>query len=469
MSTFKLYDIVPDLGDFVPSNAAPAYVGLLVGLVLCLRLQVRVPSRQCHLPTPSPGINDMKGIKATLLRRQPLRSLFVRFPSPYILHQSSPFLAIALFALQSRSHISHTNINGMATPVISGITRTNLGPLTTNTWTYTCTEVIQQCSDCNVGWAAQTCVDGVVSDNQACWPPRATNVPVTSGALNAWGVYSPGIECPSGYTSIAAAIHGGSADFDFQFPLTAGETAVGCCPIGGFTATRDVFNSQTCTQLEPTTSFLVGSCGTAGPTFTPFSVGGTLDSKTYTSFAVHAPLLQLVYQASDLPETGTTKTGSSGSSSSTGSSNGGTLPPTSRPNGENGQSGTSSGLSPGAAAGIAVGAILGVLLITAAAFCLWRVGRRRRLLLQQHQQQHAKASSPRDDAEFFASEFKLYWPPAVLAPPVQDNSFAYSVAVPSGIVEVNPTHPAELASNTLPSELANSSRPFELESSPRMR
>lgn len=94
----------------------------------------------------------------------------------------------------------------MATPVISGTTRTNLGPLTTNSWTYTCTEVIQECSDCDNGWAAQTCIDGVVTDNQECWPPRATNVPKTSGALDAWGVYSPGIVCPGGYTSVATAI-----------------------------------------------------------------------------------------------------------------------------------------------------------------------------------------------------------------------------------------------------------------------
>ncbi|KAI0538205.1 hypothetical protein GGR58DRAFT_310374 [Xylaria digitata] len=364
----------------------------------------------------------------------------------------------------------------MATPVISGITRTNLGPLTTNTWTYTCTEVIQQCSDCDVGWAAQTCIDGVVSDNQACWPPRATNVPETSGALNAWGVYSPGIVCPGGYTSVAAAIHGGSADFNFQFPLTAGETAIGCCPIGGFSATRDVFNTQTCTQLKPTTSFLVGSCGTAGPTFTPFLVGGTLGSKKYTGFSVHAPLLQLVYQASDLPGTSmsstaerSTESGTESSiprSSSTGSSN-------SRPDEQNHQSGTSPGLSPGAAAGIAVGAILGVLFIATAAFCLWWIGRRRRRRQQQQQQQqqqqYTTTSSPRNDAEFVFSEFKSFGPPVGLSPQVQDSSIAYGVTVPSGIVEVNPTHPAELANNTLPPELGNSSRPVELESPSGMR
>lgn len=74
-------------------------------------------------------------------------------------------------------------------------TRLNLGPLTTNTWTYTCNEVIQACSDCKWGWAAQTCqsTGGGVTDNQDCWPPRATNVPATEQALHGWGVYSPGL------------------------------------------------------------------------------------------------------------------------------------------------------------------------------------------------------------------------------------------------------------------------------------
>ncbi|KAJ2966252.1 hypothetical protein NUW58_g10707 [Xylaria curta] len=94
----------------------------------------------------------------------------------------------------------------MAT-VISGTTRTNLGPLTTATWTYTCTEVIQACGNCDNGWAAQTCEGGVVTDNQNCWPPRATNVAATGGALAGWGVYSPGILCPSGYTSVAGATY----------------------------------------------------------------------------------------------------------------------------------------------------------------------------------------------------------------------------------------------------------------------
>ncbi|RYC57513.1 hypothetical protein CHU98_g8692 [Xylaria longipes] len=208
----------------------------------------------------------------------------------------------------------------MATPVIQGTIRTNLGPLTTATWTYTCTEVIQRCSSCDDGWAAQTCMTGVVTDNKECWPPTATDVPATSGALSGWGVYSPGIVCPGGYTSAAAATHGGSSDFQFQYPLTAGETALGCCPKGGFSPILDVNQLQTCVQFKPTASFLVGSCGTDGPAYTPFSVGGTLDSTPYNSFSVSAPFFQAVHKASDLPDkSAPTSTDTQSSSSSSNS------------------------------------------------------------------------------------------------------------------------------------------------------
>ncbi|KAI1152431.1 hypothetical protein F4825DRAFT_310081 [Nemania diffusa] len=337
----------------------------------------------------------------------------------------------------------------MATPVISGTTRTNLGPLTTNSWTYTCTEVIQECSDCDNGWAAQTCIDGVVTDNQECWPPRATNVPKTSGALDAWGVYSPGIVCPGGYTSVATAIQS-SSDFEFQYPLKAKETAIGCCPTGGFSAVRDVFNTQTCLQFRPTTSFLVGSCGTAGPTFTPFSVGGTLNSTRYPNFSVNAPFLMLVYQASDLPATSTSSSTSSSSSSS--SNNNGTPSATSSSDEQHSRSGKGSGLSPGAAAGIAVGVTLGAILIAAAAaFRLWR-GRQKR---------HAGAS-PRQGAEFLPPEFKPLGPAQLDADnqnTINTNAvpqWRYDGAVPSSMVGViNPNHPAELGGSARPAELGS--------------
>ncbi|KAI0453906.1 hypothetical protein F5B21DRAFT_504795 [Xylaria acuta] len=326
----------------------------------------------------------------------------------------------------------------MATPAILGTVRTNLGPLTTATWTYTCTEVIQECGTCDKGWAAQTCITGIVTDNKDCWPPRATNVPPTSGALLGWGVYSPGIVCPGGYTSAAAATHGGSSDFDFQYPLTAGETAIGCCPKGGFIPIRDVNQRQTCVQFKPTTSFLVGSCGTDGPAYTPFSVGDTLNSTQYNSFSVSAPFFQAVYQSSDLPAKPTrTQSTTSGSNS-----------PTPQPSEI---SPASSGhLSAGATAGIAVGSILAAIFIATAGFCAWRVRRRKR----------RAAELP--NTNFQPSEYKPFavggGVPAgdPVGVGVAPQHWGYDGPVPPGLVAVNPHHPAELANSTPPVELGPS-------------
>ncbi|KAI3325506.1 hypothetical protein HD806DRAFT_449633 [Xylariaceae sp. AK1471] len=294
----------------------------------------------------------------------------------------------------------------MATPVISGVTRTNLGPLTTNTWTYTCTEVIQLCPGCDSGWAAQTCATEQLfygpTDNQNCWPPRVTGVPSKAFILSGWGVYSPGIFCPEGFTSAAAITHGGSSDFNFQFPLTAGETGIGCCPKGGFTP-FDVNGQQTCLQVNPTTTFLIGSCSTGTPTYTPFSIGGRLNSSQFNSFSVWAPMLQVVYQASDLAEENSTTLSTL---SSTTSSSGNTVSPqisaTNKPGG--GSISGSAGLSVGTAAGIAIGSALGLIFIATVTFCICRAQRKR----------YAKAMSahqpgPNTDSE--ASYTAEYEPP----------------------------------------------------------
>ncbi|KAI1185423.1 hypothetical protein F5B17DRAFT_33160 [Nemania serpens] len=310
----------------------------------------------------------------------------------------------------------------MATQIISGTVRTNLGPLTTATWTYTCTDVIQRCSDCDAGWAAQTCIHGTINDNQACWPPRATNVPTTAGPLLGWGVYSPGLVCPGGYTSAGAATYRGPSNFDFDFPLTAGETAIGCCPKGGFTPTIDEGGDQTCVQIKPTTSFLVGNCGNNGPAYTPFTLGGTLSSKQYKSFSVSAPLLQLVYQSSDSKVTSTTS--STRRSTSSTKSN---VSPTAHPNNTKpGSRAKSRKLSAGATAGIVIGAILGAILAATIAFCLWRARRRRQ----------AEASSP--DTQLPESK------PLEEADGPQTRQWRDDGAPPPDVVAMNPNHPAEL-------------------------
>lgn len=118
--------------------------------------------------------------------------------------------------------------------------RTTLGPLTT---TYTppasCNVAVEQCSTCINAWAAQTCfasttgssINYGVQDNPDCWPPRLddsilTPVPPFQG----WGFYTPGVICPVGYTSACSATAGGSSGWSVQYSMTAGETAVGCCP-----------------------------------------------------------------------------------------------------------------------------------------------------------------------------------------------------------------------------------------------
>lgn len=115
--------------------------------------------------------------------------------------------------------------------------RTNLGPLTTAfTYPASCTNNVIQCSYCLVAWQAQTCSDNPnnaagVQDNANCWPPRTTASTFSTGvALNGWGVYSPGLSCPVGYNTACSATGTTIGGFQFQFPVSGGETGIGCCP-----------------------------------------------------------------------------------------------------------------------------------------------------------------------------------------------------------------------------------------------
>ena len=71
-----------------------------------------------------------------------------------------------------------------------------------------------------------------------CWP-SATTTPPPGEKINGFGYYSPGLYCPSGYVSACtqAMLPNGApspmtsgVSFSFQFPPSAGETAIGCCP-----------------------------------------------------------------------------------------------------------------------------------------------------------------------------------------------------------------------------------------------
>ncbi len=110
-----------------------------------------------------------------------------------------------------------------------------LGPLTT-TWSMpdSCTAFLVNCPTCDGGFRGQQCVvhsgTGRAEDHTSCWPPARTQAGTPQYPFVGWGFYSPGLACPTGYTSACTAVYGGRADWEIEFTLNAGETAVGCCP-----------------------------------------------------------------------------------------------------------------------------------------------------------------------------------------------------------------------------------------------
>ncbi|ETS73828.1 hypothetical protein PFICI_14774 [Pestalotiopsis fici W106-1] len=258
--------------------------------------------------------------------------------------------------------------------------RTNLGPLTT-TFTYpsSCNVAIQGCATCDYGWQAQTCSDNAfnaqgVQDNPDCWPARATSVS-TGVALNGWGFYSPGIQCPVGYATSCVATEGVAGGFNFQFELLPSETAIGCCPTG-FQCSQN-FNrdtGQTCISVGSTGSFAAVQCSSGqseGFTYLdlPATVTETVSSSESAlileTFTLSAPLFQLNFQSSDLPST---VTGPITITTDATTSSASTFPQTA--------SSASGGLSTGAKAGIGVGAGLAVIALFGA--LLFYFSRRRK-------------------------------------------------------------------------------------------
>lgn len=134
--------------------------------------------------------------------------------------------------------------------------RTVLGPLTT-TFTYpsSCSVVVKDCLTCERGYQAQTCGTNPsngqgVQDDPDCWPERSNNDLTTGFAFNGWGIYSPGIHCPDGYTTACAATAGIDGGFPFQYSLEKSETAIGCCPRYATSPSRD------CRPLRSSPCFL---------------------------------------------------------------------------------------------------------------------------------------------------------------------------------------------------------------------
>ncbi|KAI0380903.1 hypothetical protein F5Y04DRAFT_256208 [Hypomontagnella monticulosa] len=258
---------------------------------------------------------------------------------------------------------------------------TLLGPLTT-TWPVppACTVAVGACSTCNFGWLGQTCAgSNTVQDATTCWPPRTSGAFTPSQPLLAWGVYSPGIACPSGYRT-ACSYDGAkqTGDFNFFFSPRASETAIGCCPTGYTCSLGEI--GQTCFAAMTTSSLPTVTCdaGTSAQfefLTIPFAVPVSDSAKIISTFTAFAPLFQLNHQASDLPTTGqgVTSTGSKPTSSSTTGDIGSTTslqtPPTSSPE--------SQGLSAGASAGIGVGVALGAILLGVGAFLMYRSRKRK--------------------------------------------------------------------------------------------
>lgn len=117
----------------------------------------------------------------------------------------------------------------MATPS----PRTLLGPLTT-TWTAPpiCSYAMALCDTCTTVWQGQTCNPvSHAHDYTECWPPRSgAQATVDPGVMMGWGLYSPGIVCPAGYSTAAMATEGGSSGWGVEYSMLPGETAAACCP-----------------------------------------------------------------------------------------------------------------------------------------------------------------------------------------------------------------------------------------------
>lgn len=216
--------------------------------------------------------------------------------------------------------------------------RSNLGPLTTIfTPPSTCSVLGINSIPPTIAWQAQQCLTSTtvpgrtidftdksgdptsvavsaavssiiysqgVADDQTCRPSGTHSGPLPQGS---WGLFSPGTVCPSGYYHACTGeldsngspvpITGTGTSFPFQYPLTAGETAVGCCPSSYVCA----YNPQTCVSTMSTGTLLATACYDYTSTTTyilpvPISTG----SRTVSEVMAFAPLVQIVWQSTDV-------------------------------------------------------------------------------------------------------------------------------------------------------------------------
>ncbi|KAL2162931.1 hypothetical protein VTH06DRAFT_6767 [Thermothelomyces fergusii] len=274
----------------------------------------------------------------------------------------------------------------------TGRSGTLLGPLTT-TWTMpdSCTVHVRNCATCDTGFRGQQCVSGQPEDHTTCWPPALKADEPPRHPFVGWGFYSPGLVCPSGYTTACTAEYGGRPEWEIEFTLIPDETAVGCCP-EGFKCTN--MNGNTCiatrTELAVATGLCSGSqvayvAQTTLPAFVDIPI--TVSDDESNEIAVQtstrqvvllAPMFQLNFRSSDLVSSTTPVSSTQDSSTSTETSPASSETPLPTSSGPGDQSSGGSGLSAGATAGIAVGAALGGVLLGVLAIVLFIRSRRKK-------------------------------------------------------------------------------------------
>ena len=145
----------------------------------------------------------------------------------------------------------------------------------------------------------QTCDGDINFDQTDCWPPTAPGVRATPAPLGARGFYSPGLVCPAGYASTCGGTAGrGDTAWAFNFRLTAGETAVGCCPTGYACAADAPHGALQSCLRRPTSGepVLTATCRDG-------QVASLRSAAPDGVISLWAPLFQLNFRAEDVAST----------------------------------------------------------------------------------------------------------------------------------------------------------------------
>ncbi|KAK0726512.1 hypothetical protein B0T21DRAFT_336883 [Apiosordaria backusii] len=303
--------------------------------------------------------------------------------------------------------------------VLTALQRKVLGDLTTTFTPPPSCQTPAAVSNFNIVWRGQTCAPTAMQDNPDCWPPRTAGAPKANSAFYGWGFYSPGLECPQGYTSACTA-SATSQGWRVQFKMEPEETFVGCCPDGYVCHNQ---NGQTCIANARTTAIETYHCD-SGTTINLATM--TLPAENWSQAYIYAPMIQLAWKISDLPSD-RRPSPTAGSEESSGG-----------------------GMSTGAIAGVAVGAAAVVIAIVVGAFLLWRMKRR-------------GAATPDPNIEY-SSVGKGSPPPGYATPGTDDQmkQMNHYYAGQPGTNAAQQWNPAMKEPQATPYELGYSNAPVEL-------